>query len=227
MLRNTLLLSQHFTLGELTKSQTATRYGLSNEPNAEQFKALQILCVECLEQVRRLYNFPLKISSGFRSTAVNKRVGGSNTSQHCKGQAADFDYEPFGISNKRLLYNIVSHNIPYDQIIYEFGQWVHISHVGKDRNRGQILEAYKQGKRVVYRTLSKDEVRMMAMEWGPSTNKGLQNILHELGLYYGTLDGIIGPKTEEAIKAFQRRNKISQTGKFDGQVAKLLTEWVS
>ena len=125
-------LSANFTLNELTKSETATRLDLDNTPNEEQIESLRLLCENILQPVRDHFGKPVKISSGFRAPAVNQATGGSATSDHCKGQACDFEIE--GLSNPDVATWIME-NLTYSQLILEFyvqGQpnsgWIHCSY---------------------------------------------------------------------------------------------------
>ena len=125
-------LSENFTLKELTKSDTATRLDLDNTPNEEQIESLRLLCENILQPVRDHFGKPVKISSGFRAPAVNQATGGSATSDHCKGQAVDFEID--GLSNPDVAQWIMD-NLTYSQLILEFyvqGQpnsgWIHCSY---------------------------------------------------------------------------------------------------
>jgi zinc D-Ala-D-Ala carboxypeptidase len=147
-------LTAHFSLEELTKSQTGERLGLANEPNPGQLKALKALCENVLEPIRLHYNRPVVISSGFRGTALNKATGGAETSQHCKGEAADIEVP--GVSNTDLARHIAL-KLPHDQVIREFPKagvpdsgWVHVSYCAGRPNRNQELTAKKVGEKTVY-----------------------------------------------------------------------------
>lgn len=144
----TMALSPHFILGEMLVSQTGARLGLRNVPRPEHVEALRLLCVNVLEPVRVHYGQPVLVSSGYRSPAVNRAVGGSRTSQHTKGEAADFTVR--GVPNIdvcRWLHRYRN----YDQLIYEFGAagWVHVSW-SATRMRNMELTAKRKGGRVVY-----------------------------------------------------------------------------
>lgn len=119
-------LSAHFSLDELTASQTATRKGIDNTPPADVMPAMQELA-NGLERVRRILGVPMQINSGYRSAKLNAAVGGSKTSQHCKGEAADFVAPQFG-NPMEVCRAIVANadEIQFDQLIYE-GAWIHIS----------------------------------------------------------------------------------------------------
>lgn len=131
-------LSEHFTLEEFTRSATATARGIDNTPNAAQLENLKRLAA-ALEDVRKLLGGkPIIISSGFRSAALNKAVGGSPTSDHANGLAADFTCPKYG-SVESICRAIATSKVPFDQIIYEQGgtDWVHFG-IGS-RMRRQIL----------------------------------------------------------------------------------------
>ena len=117
-------LSPNFTLEELTFSQVASRRGIDNTPPPKVKDNLERLAL-FLEQVRKVVNKPIFISSGYRSREVNESVGGSKTSQHCEGCAADFNVK--GMSPDAVVRALVDATIPYDQVILEFDSWVHIS----------------------------------------------------------------------------------------------------
>jgi len=139
-------LSRNFTLLELTKSDTAIRKGIDNEPNADQIDKLKMLCENILQPVRDHFG-RVKVTSGFRSPELCVAIGSSVNSQHAKGQAADF--EVFGLSNAELV-KWISENCDFDQMILEFHNldepnsgWVHCSYRNDGENRKQILRAYK------------------------------------------------------------------------------------
>lgn len=139
-------LSDNFTLAELVKSQTAERCGIDNTPDKEHIENLQKLCDNVLQPVRDYFQKPVTISSGYRSPKLSQKIGSSSRSQHCKGQAADFEVP--GISNKELA-DFINENLSFDQVILEFynpdeinSGWVHASYVG-ERNRSEYLLAEK------------------------------------------------------------------------------------
>ena len=146
-------LSKSFTLNELTKSQEALRLGITNIPNEEQILNLKILCEKILQPIRDFYGMPVSVSSGFRSPELCKAIGSSSTSQHTRGEAADF--EIFSVANKTLAEFIVA-NLDFDQCILEFWNenepnsgWVHCSYSSK-YNRRQYLKADKVDGKIVY-----------------------------------------------------------------------------
>jgi hypothetical protein len=135
-------LSGHFSLSELTKSQTAERKGIDNKPTLEHIENLTELCTQILEPTRRNFGKPMIITSGYRSEELCVAIGSKTTSQHAKGQAADF--EMIGLDNKSLA-KYIKNNLVFDQLILEFytpndpsSGWVHCSY-NKDENRKEAL----------------------------------------------------------------------------------------
>lgn len=145
-------LSEHFTLEEFTVSQEAVRSGLKNDPDARQTDNLRALCENVLEPLRARVKRPIVISSGFRSKSVNRRVGGSATSQHCKGEAADILVP--GMDTVDVVDLIRAMKLPFDQMIDEFSRWVHVSHSLAAGNRGEVLMAYRAGGQTHYRRIA-------------------------------------------------------------------------
>lgn len=132
-------LSPHFTLEEFTESQTAGRKGINNDPPSLLFQSLS-KTAEGLEQVRTLLgDRPIRISSGYRSPALNKAVGGSASSQHVLGEAVDFTCPAFG-TPRQIVAAIVASKIPFDQVIQEFDGWVHISFSTRNRRQALIID---------------------------------------------------------------------------------------
>jgi zinc D-Ala-D-Ala carboxypeptidase len=136
-------LSKNFTLHELLTSQTAVRQGYNEqfEPSKQVVDNLENLCTKILQPLRDGIRCSVKVSSGFRCPRVNTAIGGSKTSQHLAGQAADI--QDFKHGNEYLLRKIVELGLPFDQLINEFNyQWVHVSFSPR-KPRREILEAYK------------------------------------------------------------------------------------
>ena len=134
-------LSTHFSLKELTRSQTAERRRINNIPGEKEIENLKILCENILEPVRKHYGIPFSPSSGFRSMALNEAIGSTKASQHIDGQAADFEIP--GVPNMELALWIKEH-LDYDQLLLEFYKenvpdsgWVHCSYV-KNGNRNKV-----------------------------------------------------------------------------------------
>lgn len=141
-------LTEHFTLEELIVSPTAKKLGIPNIPTPEHVANMKYVCEKILEPVRAHFGKPVKVNSSYRSPAVNAKVGGSKTSQHCNGEAVDFEIE--GLSNK-VLADWVGDNLEFDQVILEFysykdganSGWVHASIKRNGQNRKQRLIATK------------------------------------------------------------------------------------
>jgi hypothetical protein len=140
-------LSEHFTLAELTQSQTAARAGLKNDPTPESLENLKHLAGR-LEAIRKLLGRPMVISSGYRSPAVNSLVGGAPNSQHMLGQAADFIAPAYGTPFE-VAQAIERSGLKFDQLIHEFGRWVHVSFIrpeqGEPRRQAMSIFSSKAG----------------------------------------------------------------------------------
>ena len=139
-------LSRNFHLKELTASQTAARKGIDNTPGPTHQANLQSLCTSILQPIRDHFSQVVTVSSGYRSQELCLAIGSKITSQHAKGEAADF--EIFGVSNKELA-DYIHENLDYDQLILEYWKesdpnsgWVHCSY-SEGNNRNQYLKAYK------------------------------------------------------------------------------------
>lgn len=134
------LLAPGFHLSEFLRSGMAARRGIDNTPKALHLANLRNLLAPGMQRVRDVLGAPVMISSGYRSQALNAAVGGSNHSQHSLGLAADFTAPGFGnpLAVCRML---LEHRnvVRFDQLIYEFGQWVHVSF--SPQPRGEVLRA--------------------------------------------------------------------------------------
>lgn len=139
-------LSEHFSLEELTVSESAARLGIDNTPTNEALLNLRRLAA-FLEQVRATLGKPIKINSAYRSPDVNKAVGGSKTSQHCFGCAADIRVN--GMTPDQVVRAIIKAKLPYDQVIREFDSWTHVSipNAADGKRRGMALIIDKKGTR--------------------------------------------------------------------------------
>lgn len=135
-------LSANFGLSELCRSDTAERIGVINQvTDPVHLSALRELCLAVLQPLRDLWGSPVRVTSGYRRPALNEALGGSRTSQHLSGEAADITVGTRS-DNLRLMRMIIDAGLPYDQLIDEFeGQWLHVSHCLEGEQRGQILEA--------------------------------------------------------------------------------------
>jgi len=147
-------ISANLTLKEVSKSLTATRRGIDNEPKGEHLTALINLANNVFQPIRDHFGKPIFVSSGYRSPELNKAIGGSKTSQHCKGEAIDIDNDAREYpSNADIFWYIYDH-LDFDQMIWEFGDdknpsWVHVSYKSEG-NRKQVLRASKSKGRTVY-----------------------------------------------------------------------------
>ena len=146
-------LTKNFTLAEMTKSETALRHDMDNTPGEQEISALKLLAEKVLQPVRDHYGKGVKVNSGFRHPEVNAKVGGSKTSDHCRGQAADIEIP--GVANADLA-AWIRDNLEFRQLILEFytpgvpdSGWVHVSYVAED-NKKQVLTATKKDGKTVY-----------------------------------------------------------------------------
>lgn len=131
---------KHFTMGEMMRSDTADRRGIDNRCSKEDAERLKKLIENVLDPLREAYGKPIKVNSGYRCPELNKAVGGSKTSDHMKGCAADIVGTPNTKSeNKRLFELVKSLDLPFDQLIDEKNlSWVHVSY-REGNNRKQVL----------------------------------------------------------------------------------------
>ena len=148
------MISEHVSFKEGTFSATATRLGLPNAPSKEHLFNMQMLAKKVFEPLRVYVGGPIKINSFYRGPELNKAIGGSAKSQHCKGQAIDID-DTFGHATNAEMYNWIKENLNYDQMIWEFGDdknpnWVHVSYVNDEDNRNRCLKAYKEKGKTKY-----------------------------------------------------------------------------
>ena len=142
-------LSAHFNLAEFTRSESAKRHGVSNEPTAEHLANIKTLCEKVLEPIRMKFG-PINISSGYRSKVLNHYIGGSLKSQHCEGKAADIDMDGMGSVTNKQIFDYIKNELEFDQLINEFNYgWVHVSY-NAGNNRNQILDAIKVNNKTVY-----------------------------------------------------------------------------
>ena len=144
-------LSEHLSLAEVTKSDTAKRRGVSNMPTEAHIANFKLLAENIFEPIRNHFGKPIFISSGYRSAELNKAIGGAASSQHCQGEAIDIDMDgrPGGVTNK-MVFDFIKENLNFDQLIWEFGtdanpDWVHVSYESTGKQRKQILKAVKKG----------------------------------------------------------------------------------
>jgi hypothetical protein len=156
-------LSKNLALSEVTRSETAKRRGISNMPTPEHIENFKKLAENVFQPIRDHFGVPIRISSGYRSAALNKAIGGAGktvngvyvpSSQHCKGEAIDIDMDGTTVTNKQI-FDFIKANVNFDQLIWEFGtdanpDWVHVSYNSDGAQRKQILKAVKAGSATKY-----------------------------------------------------------------------------
>jgi zinc D-Ala-D-Ala carboxypeptidase len=154
--RNGMKLSENLTLAECCKSATAIKNGIDNTPHGDHVDNLFNTAQQIFQPIRDHFGVPIKVTSGYRSEALNAKIGGSKTSQHSKGEALDLDADVFGGITNQEIFEFVRDYLDFDQLIHEFGDesnpdWVHISYSSKG-NRKQVLRAYKVGGQTKYKS---------------------------------------------------------------------------
>jgi len=150
-------ISKFLTLDEACKSTTAIRLDIANVPDESAVLNMQALCYVVYDVCCKQFKTKLPITSFFRSVKLNKKIGGSATSQHCKGQAVDIDCDllPTKKITNADVFNYIRMNCKFDQLIWEFGNktqpdWVHVSY-SLTNNRGQVLIAVKENNKTTYK----------------------------------------------------------------------------
>ena len=145
-------LTNNFSLAEMVKSDTALRHDMDNTPEEAEIENLKRLCEKVLQPVREHFKTGVKVNSGFRHPDVNAKVGGSKTSDHCKGQAADIEIP--GIPNADLA-KWITENLDFTQVILEFytqgvpdSGWVHVSYDSQNLKKQSLTAVKKDGKTV-------------------------------------------------------------------------------
>lgn len=147
-------ISSHITLKEAVKSNTALRRGIDNTPGEYEISNMVGLAINIFEPLREYVCGPIKVTSMFRSKDLNTAIGGSLSSQHCQGRAMDLD-DTFGHKTNAQMFNYIKNNLSFDQLIWEFGDdnnpdWIHVSYVSTDQNRGRCLRAEKINNKTNY-----------------------------------------------------------------------------
>jgi len=148
-----MTISDHISFLEATYSQTAEIHNIRNLPDLDQLHAMKALALNVFEPLRKYIGKPIRINSMYRSSILNAKVGGSTTSQHCKGEAMDISSMDASYSNADLFHYIRDH-LPFDQLIWEFGdyhnpQWVHVSYA-EGKNRYKVMKSVKRNNKTVY-----------------------------------------------------------------------------
>ena len=152
-----LKISKHISYREAVHSATAKRRGIENTPNQEQLDNMYKVADFIFEPLRMYVGGAIKITSFFRSQDLNKAIGGSTKSQHCKGQAIDID-DVFGYKTNYEMFEYIRENLDFDQLIYEFGtndnpDWIHVSYVSKKENRNRVLRAIRENGKTKYKII--------------------------------------------------------------------------
>ena len=148
------MISKHISDREGVYSTTATRRGIDNTPDKEHLDNMKLLAEKIFEPLRKWVGGPIRINSFYRGPELNKAIGGSSKSQHCKGQAMDIDDNGCHKTNAEM-YAWLKDNVEFDQMIWEFGDddnpnWVHVSYVSPEENRNRCLKAYKDKGKTKY-----------------------------------------------------------------------------
>ena len=148
------MISKHISDKEGVYSITATRRGIDNTPDKEHLDNMKLLAEKIFEPLRKWVGGPIRINSFYRGPELNKAIGGSSKSQHCKGQAMDIDDTGCHKTNAEM-YAWIKDNVDFDQMIWEFGDdenpnWIHVSYVSPEENRNRCLKAYKEGGKTKY-----------------------------------------------------------------------------
>jgi len=150
-------ISKNITYKEAIHSNTAKRLGIENVPNDKQTANMFTIADMIFQPLRSYVGGPIKITSFFRSPELNRAIGGSKSSQHCKGQAMDLD-DVYGHKTNAEMFMYIKENLDFDQLIWEFGDdenpnWIHVSYVDKQKNRNRCLKAYKSNGKTKYKVI--------------------------------------------------------------------------
>lgn len=149
-------LSKNLSLREVTKSNTATRHGIDNNPTNEHLENLKIVAREIFQPIREHFNVPVGVSSGYRSELLNVTVKGSATSHHCKGMALDLDADIYGEIDNKDIFLFVLENLEFTQLIWEYGDdqepaWVHIGYDSNNLKKEVLKIARGTGYKKYYK----------------------------------------------------------------------------
>ncbi|MBR1688994.1 MAG: DUF882 domain-containing protein [Prevotella sp.] len=139
-----MMLSEHFSLGEMVRSGVAIRKNIDNQPTADDIRRMQLLCQNVLEPLRRQFGV-IRITSGYRCPALNRQVGGAPTSQHLLGEAADIHLSSREAGAR--MYHYIYQHLPFDQLLLERQLsngccWLHVSYTERRPNRRQAISCY-------------------------------------------------------------------------------------
>ena len=147
-------ISKHISYKEATRSITALRLGIDNKPFEYELGNMKAVAENIFEPLRKWVGGAIKVTSFFRSEKLNQAIGGSATSQHCQGRAIDID-DVYGHKTNAEMFHYIKDNLDFDTIIWEFGtddnpDWIHVSYVSNERNRGRVLKAIKENGKTKY-----------------------------------------------------------------------------
>ena len=150
-------ISPNISFKEAVRSRTALRLNLKNDPDAYQITNMVGVAENVFEPLRKYVGGAIKINSMFRSEELNTAIGGSSRSQHIEGRAMDLD-DTFGHKLNAEMFHYIKDNLSFDQLIWEFGDdknpnWIHVSYVSKEENRGRCLRAEKINGKTSYRVI--------------------------------------------------------------------------
>jgi len=153
-----ITISKNITYLEAIHSATAKRRDLDNTPNADQLDNMYKVANFIFEPLRLWAGGPIKINSFFRSVALNRAVGGTSRSQHCKGQAIDID-DVYGCKTNAEMFMHIKDHLDFDQLIWEFGtntnpNWIHVSYVNAKENRNRVLKAVREEGKTIYKVIN-------------------------------------------------------------------------
>ena len=149
--------SKNVSYKEARRSITAIRLGLENKPNDYELTNMHVLADKVFQPLREWVGGPIKINSFFRSTELNKAIGGSSKSQHCEGRAMDVD-DIYGHKTNAEMFEYIKENLDFDQMIWEFGSdenpdWIHVSYRSSEENRKRCLKAYRENGKTKYKVI--------------------------------------------------------------------------
>tara|TARA_R110000822_G_scaffold401_10_gene1820 strand:- start:4451 stop:4927 length:477 start_codon:yes stop_codon:yes gene_type:complete len=155
-------LSKNLSLTEATKSHTAKRHGLANQPVLSIINNLRLVAENVFQPLRDAVKVPIAVTSGYRSVPLNKLVGGARNSQHSTGHALDLDAHVHGGVTNKELFEYVRDYLCFDQLIWEYGtdeepDWIHVSYVSDSQNRCRVLKAYRHDGRTKYKNITDGE----------------------------------------------------------------------
>jgi len=147
-------ISKHISYKEATRSITAIRLGIDNKPFEYELGNMKAVAENIFEPLRKWVGGAIKVTSFFRSEKLNQAIGGSVSSQHCQGRAIDID-DVYGYKTNAEMFQYIKDNLDFDTIIWEFGtddnpDWIHVSYVSNERNRGRVLKAIKENGKTKY-----------------------------------------------------------------------------